>query len=282
MLSHFIKAGRLNRKILVEREIRRAAELIVDSKYAVALTGAGISTPSGIPDFRSPGTGLWERFDPMSVASIFAFNLHPLAFYEWARPFGEALLKAKPNPAHYALAELEEMKLLSAVITQNIDGLHQKAGSKRVLEVHGHIREATCLKCHKVVPLEEEALERFVKRGEVPHCQCGGILKPNVVLFGEELPRRVLLEAWGEAENCDLMLVAGSSLEVAPASEIPLVAKRYGARLIITNYQPTPLDAQAEVVIHGDVAEVLPRMVEECRKALHRRLRGTNEGGGER
>lgn len=251
----------------MEQKIREAAGLILNSEHAVALTGAGISTPSGIPDFRSPGSGLWEKVNPMLVASVFAFRLRPQAFYDWARPLGEKLLKAQPNPAHYALAELEEMGLLKAIITQNIDGLHQEAGSKCVFEVHGHMREATCLKCHKVISLEKSMIKRFVEEGEVPHCQCGGLLKPNVVLFGEELPRRILLEAWGEAENCDLMLVAGSSLEIVPASEIPLVARRYGAKLIIVNYQSTPLDAQAEVVIHGDVAEVLPRMVKECRES---------------
>lgn len=250
----------------MERAIKEASGLIVNSEHAVALTGAGISTPSGIPDFRSPESGLWDKVNPMLVASVFAFRLRYQAFYEWARPLGEKFLKAQPNPAHYALAKLEEMGLLRAVITQNIDGLHQEAGSKSVFEMHGHMREATCLKCHKVIPLEKSVIKCFVDEGEIPHCKCGGLLKPNVVLFGEELPRKILLEAWGEAENCDLMLVAGSSLEVAPASEIPLVAKRYGAKLVIVNNQPTPLDAQAEVVIHRDVAEVLPYMVKECRK----------------
>ncbi len=250
----------------IQRQIERAAALIAGSEYTVALTGAGISTPSGIPDFRSPGSGLWEKVNPMLVASFLTFRLRPHAFYEWARPLAERLLRAEPNPAHRALAELEEMGLLKAVITQNIDGLHQRAGSRRVLELHGHLREATCLKCRQVVPTQG-MIERFLDTGQVPRCQCGGVLKPNVVLFGEPLPRRALLEAWGEAERCDLMLVVGSSLEVAPASEIPLVALRYGARLIIVNYQTTHLDHLAEVVIHEDVAQVLPRIVEACRRS---------------
>ena len=250
----------------IQRQIERAAALIAGSEYAVALTGAGISTPSGIPDFRSPGSGLWEKANPMLVASFLAFRLRPHAFYEWARPLAEQLLKAEPNPAHRALAELEEMGLLKAIITQNIDGLHQRAGSGRVLELHGHMREATCLKCHKVVPTQG-MIEKFLETGEIPRCQCGGVLKPNVVLFGERLPRRALLEAWGEAERCDLMLVAGSSLEVAPASEIPLVALRYGARLIIVNYQTTHLDHLADVVIHQDVAQVLPQIAAACRRS---------------
>jgi len=247
-----------------QREIEQAAALIVNSNYVVALTGAGISTPSGIPDFRSPGSGLWERFNPMLIASSFSFHLQPQAFYEWARPLARKLLEAKPNPAHRALAELEGMGLLKAVITQNIDNLHQRAGSKRVLELHGNMRQATCLKCRKVVSTQG-MIERFLEEGEVPNCQCGGLLKPNVVLIGEPLPKWVLLEAWGEAERCDLMLVVGSSLEIAPASEIPFVALRCGAKSIVVNYQPTPLDSQADVVIHEDVAEVLPQIIGECR-----------------
>ena len=247
-----------------QQQIERAAALIANSKYVVALTGAGISTPSGIPDFRSPGSGLWEKANLMLVASSFSFRLQPQAFYEWARPLARKLLEAKPNPAHRALAELEEMGLLKAVITQNIDDLHQKAGSKRVLELHGNMRQATCLKCRKIVSTQG-MIERFLEEGEVPNCQCGGLLKPNVVLIGEPLPRWVLLEAWGEAERCDLMLVVGSSLEIAPASEIPFVALRCGAKSIVVNYQPTPLDSQADAVIHQDVAEVLPQIIGKCR-----------------
>ncbi len=250
-----------------QRQIERAAALIANSKYIVALTGAGISTPSGIPDFRSPGSGLWERVNPLLVASAFSFRLQPQAFYEWARPLARKLLEAKPNPAHRALAELEEMGLLKAVITQNIDDLHQKAGSKRVLELHGNMRQATCLKCHQVVSTQG-LMERFLGEGELPYCSCGGLLRPNVVLIGEPLPRWVLLEAWGEAERCDLMMVVGSSLEIAPAAEIPFVASRHGAKAIVVNYQPTPLDSQADVVIHEDVAEVLPQIFREVGKLV--------------
>ena len=243
-----------------QRQIEQAAALIVNSKYIVALTGAGISTPSGIPDFRSPGSGLWEKANPLLIASSFSFRLQPQLFYEWARPLAKKLLKAEPNPAHRALAELEEMGLLKTVITQNIDDLHHKAGSKHILELHGSMRQATCLKCRRVVSTQG-MMERFLEEGEMPYCSCGGLLRPNVVLIGEQLPKWVLLEAWGEAERCDLMLVAGSSLEIAPASEVPFVALRCGARAIVVNYQPSPLDSQAEVVIHEDVAEVLPQIV---------------------
>ena len=243
-----------------QRQIEQAAALIVNSKYIVALTGAGISTPSGIPDFRSPGSGLWEKANPLLIASSFSFRLQPQLFYEWARPLAKKLLEAEPNPAHRALAELEEMGLLKTVITQNIDDLHHKAGSKHILELHGSMRQATCLKCRRVVSTQG-MMERFLEEGEMPYCSCGGLLRPNVVLIGEQLPKWVLLEAWGEAERCDLMLVAGSSLEIAPASEVPFVALRCGARAIVVNYQPSPLDSQAEVVIHEDVAEVLPQIV---------------------
>jgi NAD-dependent deacetylase len=245
-----------------QRQIEQAAALIINSKHAVALTGAGISTPSGIPDFRSPGSGLWEKVNPLLVASSFSFRLQPQAFYEWARPLARRLLAAEPNPAHHALAGLEEIGLLKAIITQNIDDLHQKAGSRRVLELHGNMRQVTCLKCHKVVSAQG-MMEQFIEGGEVPNCSCGGLLKPNVVLIGEQLPRWVLLEAWGEAERCDLMLVVGSSLEIVPAAEIPFVAGRHGAKAIVVNYQPTPLDSQSDVVIHEDVAEVLPQIVEQ-------------------
>ncbi|MGQ9626950.1 MAG: SIR2 family NAD-dependent protein deacylase [Anaerolineae bacterium] len=245
----------------MEDEIHRAATLLAGAKHAVALTGAGISTPSGIPDFRSPTSGLWSRANPMLMGSIWGFRLRPQAFYDWVRPLVIAFLEAKPNPAHLALARLEEMGILKAVITQNIDNLHQKAGSGRILELHGHLREATCLRCHKVVPAGG-LIEKFLADGLIPRCECGGVMKPNIVFFGELLPFDVLAEAQEEARRCDLMLVAGSSLEVAPASEIPFIAWRHGAHLIIVNYQPTPLDGRADFVFHEDVAQVLPRLVE--------------------
>ena len=244
----------------METEIRRAAELIRAAKHMVAFTGAGHSTASGIPDFRSPGSGLWEKTNPMLVASIWAFRLNPQHFYDWIRPMAEIMLTASPNAAHKALAEMEARGLLQVVITQNIDNLHQRAGNRHVLELHGHMREATCVRCYQIVPVDA-AFEQDVRAGKVPHCHCGGVYKPNVILFGEQLPVRVLNEALAEARRCDLMLIAGSSLEVTPASEIPLIAAESGARTIIVNLQPTDFDGRADVVIHGDVAEVLPRIV---------------------
>ncbi|MFQ6015170.1 MAG: NAD-dependent protein deacylase [Anaerolineae bacterium] len=251
--------------MIPDPRIRQAADLTRHAEYAVALTGAGISTPSGIPDFRSPDTGLWVRFDPMEVASIWAFRQNPEKFYEMMRPLAKTMLEAEPNPAHYALAELEEMGLLHAIITQNVDDLHQRAGSKRVLEVHGNMRQATCLGCHRTVP-GQTLIEQLIEEGKVPRCaQCGGVLKPNVIFFGELLPVDVLMEAEQEARKCDLMLVAGSYLEVIPAADLPRQALRHGAKLIIVNYQPTGLDHRAEVVIHEDLAQILPCITELCR-----------------
>lgn len=256
----------------LEEKIERAAKLIRQSRHMVAFTGAGHSTPSGIPDFRSPDSGFWEKHNPMLVASIWAFRLNPKTFYEWIRPMADTLLNASPNPAHIALAELEELGYLRAVITQNIDNLHQRAGSRRVLELHGHLREATCVRCYKKVPVEP-AVERIVRKGKIPHCECGGVLKPDVILFGEQLPIRVLNQAMAEARNCDLILVAGSSLRVAPAADIPFLAVDGGAKAIIVNFQPTGFDPRADVVIHGDVAEVLPRFVKAVSLAQDERRR---------
>jgi NAD-dependent deacetylase len=244
-----------------EEKIEQAAELIRRARHMVAFTGAGHSTGSGIPDFRSPGSGLWEKANPMLVASIWAFRLNPKSFYDWIRPLAMTMLTAPPNPAHYALARLEEAGILKTIITQNIDNLHQRAGSRRVLELHGHMRQATCIRCYTEVPIDP-AFEKMILEGKVPYCQCGGVFKPNVILFGEQLPIRVFNQAMEEARRADLILVAGSSLEVTPAADIPFVAVESGASAIIVNLQPTNFDARANAVIHGDVADILPRLVE--------------------
>jgi NAD-dependent deacetylase len=241
--------------------VQRAAALLREARCAVALSGAGISVPSGIPDFRSPGSGLWERSDPFTVASLESFRRHPEAFYNWIRPLARTILQAQPNAAHATLAELEATQRLEAVITQNIDGLHQRAGSRRVYELHGHIRQATCLRCHKVVSTDE-MIPLFVEKGEIPRCACGGVFKPNVVLFGEMLPEHEWNTAVELVERCNVLLVVGSSLEVSPAADLSLYATSHGAHLVIVNLAPTPLDRLAEVVIHQDVAVVLPRIGE--------------------
>lgn len=244
----------------LNQQIQQAAALISEAQNIVALTGAGISTPSGIPDFRSPDSGVWENANPMVVASIYGFRQNPQRFYNWIRPLADLLFEAEPNPAHRALAQLEQRGKLKAVVTQNIDNLHQKAGSKVVHELHGHIREFTCLKCQEVQDAAA-IIDKFMEDGQTPKHHCGGVLKPNAMLFGEELPMQKFVSAQLALEQADLVIVTGSSLEVAPAADLPTAALRNGAKLIIINYQPTYLDPKADVVISGNVAEVLPRIL---------------------
>jgi NAD-dependent protein deacetylase/lipoamidase len=241
-------------------EIDRAAAILSRARRIVALTGAGISTPSGIPDFRS-GDGLWAIEDPMAVASLCGFRADPRRFYNWFRPLLDQILAAKPNPAHAALAQLERGGQLRAIVTQNIDGLHQQAGSREVYELHGHMRSATCLSCERQAPAEP--LLKRVRHGEIPRCGCGGLFKPDVVLFDELLPRGLYWLALHALETCDVLLVAGTSLEVAPVCEMPLSALKNGARLIIVNRGQTYLDERADVVLHEDVASALPAIVEQ-------------------
>jgi len=247
----------------MEERLAYAAQLLKTARHAVALTGAGISTPSGIPDFRSPGAGLWEKDDPMEVASIYVLRRDPARFYQWVRPLVSLLRHAQPNPAHVALAQLEAAGLLQAVITQNIDSLHQRAGSRVVLELHGHLRTVTCLNCYRRAPAE--GLEEIVERGEVPRCSyCGGVVKPDAILFGEQLPEEVFIAAMEHARRADLMLVVGSSLMVLPAAKLPAITHASGGKLLIFNLQPTYADAFAAAVFHADVVETLPKLVQLC------------------
>ncbi|MDX1413126.1 MAG: NAD-dependent deacylase [Candidatus Promineifilaceae bacterium] len=240
--------------------IDQAVLYLQESYRAVALTGAGISTPSGIPDFRSPGSGMWEQHDLLSVANIEAFKRRPQDFYEWIHPLARLVQEAAPNPAHFALKDLENYGPLEAIITQNIDMLHHQAGSQNIYEVHGHLREATCMGCGYVTDVRRIWSE-FVSSAEIPHCEfCHDVLKPNITLFGEVPPWPVLQAAETWAATCDLLLVAGSSLEVLPVADLPLLAKQNDARLIVVNYMATYIDERADVVIHGDVAEVLPQL----------------------
>ena len=189
-----------------------AADLFRQSKHAVVLTGAGLSTPSGIPDFRSTGTGLWSSDEPMEVASLNTFRTRPEKFFQWFRPLANQIYSAQPNAAHIALAKLEQAGRISSIITQNIDVLHQKAGSKTVIEMHGTMKTLTCTQCYHQVDAALH-LAPFVEKGELPHCpKCGQILKPDVILFGEQLPQAAWFKAQREARQCDLMLIAGSSL----------------------------------------------------------------------
>jgi len=238
--------------------IAHAAEIMHGACRVVALTGAGISRPSGIPDFRSQG-GLWTRDDPLEVASLAGFRADPHRFYSWVRPLLDTIDAAVPNPAHLGLAQLESAGRLTAVITQNIDGLHQRAGSREVYELHGHIRSVTCLDCEHQAPAGP--LLDQVRRGRIPRCVCGGLFKPDVVLFDELLPRGLFWLAQRAIEISDVVLVAGTALEVAPVCELPLAALRRGARLIIVNQSATYLDDRADVVLREDVAEALPAIV---------------------
>lgn len=247
---------------MLENSIARVADLLRHSRQAVAFTGAGISTPSGIPDFRSPHSGLWEKVDPVAVASIYGFRQNPQAFYNWIYPLAEIMLNAHPNPAHHALAQLERINSLHGIITQNIDMLHTRAGSKVIFELHGHLREATCVHCFRVF-IAEPIIRQFLADRMVPRCpDCGGVIKPNVILYGEQLPFKQLLSAQEASRKADLMLVIGSSLEVAPASDLPILTLRGGGKLVIINLEPTHLDSQAEIVIQGNAADVLPSLIQ--------------------
>lgn len=246
--------------------IERASEMITAARYIVAFTGAGISTPSGIPDFRGEKDGLWQRYDPMQVASRSAFFKTPDLFFDWFRPLFLTSWKARPNPAHVSLASLEKLGCLGSVITQNIDGLHQKAGSSHVLELHGTVLSFTCIRCRNQNSAEN-VFSQFESGNTIPYCSlCTGILKPDVVLFEEGLPQDVWKKAESEAGKADLMLVIGSSLEVYPANSIPQTALRHGCKLIINNLSTTPMDEMASLRIPMDAAEFLPRLIENTRK----------------
>lgn len=241
-------------------EIEKLADLIKSSTSAVALTGAGISVPSGIPDFRSPGTGMWENVDPMEVANIEVFRRDPKRFWSFYRPRFNMLEDKLPNAAHVALAELESRELLKGVITQNIDRLHRKAGSKKVVEVHGTVETSSCLDCGASYRLE--AVESLFDDSDVAWCtKCSGPVKPDVVLFGEMLPEEAIFEAQQLALNADLMLCIGSSLVVQPVASLPSMTLRSGGKLAIITKGETPYDSDAEVRIDGDVADDMKAVI---------------------
>jgi NAD-dependent deacetylase len=235
--------------------IDRLAELMERHRPAVVLTGAGISTESGIPDFRSPGTGLWNYIDPMEDLSAETLRARPAHFWRCFRALRGSGLKAEPNRGHLALARLEKSGHVRLVITQNIDGLHHKAGSRRVLEIHGHLRTARCQSCGQRQPLIE-ALEQLSSR-EIPECGCGGHLRPDVVLFGDPMPP-AFEEAWRKAAGSRLLLVVGSSLTVWPAASLAELTPH----LAVINRDPTPADVHADVVIRGSAGEILSALAE--------------------
>jgi NAD-dependent deacetylase len=232
------------------------AALIRDADSVVALTGAGISVPSGIPDFRSPGTGLWENVDPMEVAHIDAFHRDTKRFWSFYRPRFADLDGKLPNGAHDALAELEARGRLDAIVTQNIDRLHTKAGSERVIEVHGSIATSSCTTCRSSYPLENVG-ELFDEDGVATCACCMGKVKPDVVLFGELLPEAAMAEAQELCAAADLILCVGSSLEVYPVAGLPQLTLGSGGRLAIVTQGPTPYDGEATIKLDGDVVDEL-------------------------
>jgi NAD-dependent deacetylase len=241
-------------------EIERARKLVVSSKKIVALTGAGISVDSGIPDFRSEG-GLWQRYDPHEYATIESFNRNPIKFWTMGRELAETILQAEPNSAHRGLTKLESDKKLIGIITQNIDNLHQTAGSKRIVELHGNYLRAHCLQCGKEY-VGEEVHQRVVNGEIPPKCDsCKGVLKSEAVLFGEPLPEKAMGEAIALCREADLMIVIGSSLTIYPAAYLPQLAKNSGAKIILVNLEGTNRNNVADIVIKGRATEVIPKLV---------------------
>ncbi|AEA13020.1 NAD-dependent deacetylase [Thermoproteus uzoniensis 768-20] len=242
--------------------MEEVARALANSRFAVAFTGAGISAESGVPTFRGPG-GLWERYRPEDLATPEAFWKDPVLVWRWYRWRQELIYNAAPNPAHLALAELESLGVLKAVITQNVDGLHKRAGSRRVVELHGNIWRARCTSCGRELPIEKPVDEI------PPRCpHCGGLLRPAVVWFGEPLPRDAWEEALLLASSADFMLVVGTSGVVYPAAYIPRIAKRNGAVVAVVDPGETALDDIADFKIRGRAAEILPRLAAEVRRCL--------------
>lgn len=236
----------------------RLAELVRGARSVVALTGAGISVPSGIPDFRTPQTGLWEKVDPMEVAHIDAFRSDPVRFWSFYGQRFATLEDKQPNGAHRALAALEAGGVLDAVITQNIDMLHRKAGTRELIEVHGSIASCSCLACGHSAALELVRARLRAAADGVPRCErCDEPVKPDVVLFGELLPERALARARELCARADVLLCIGSSLEVHPVAGLPLLTRDAGGAVAIVTQGPTPLDAIAGVRLRGDVVDEL-------------------------
>jgi NAD-dependent deacetylase len=260
-------AGPLARTTLVRvpaatsDRVAQLASMIREAGSVVALTGAGISVPSGIPDFRSPGSGLWENVDPMEVAHIDAWRADPERFWHFYGDRFAALDGKEPNGAHRALVELERRGLLDAVVTQNIDRLHRRAGTRELIEVHGTIDTSSCLDCGARYPLEDVRRRLHDSPISVPGCDCGRPLKPDVVLFGEWLPEGALERAYGLAAGADVLLCVGSSLEVHPIAQLPGTTRQAGGAIAIVTQGPTPWDARAAVKLDGDVVSELEALV---------------------
>ena len=242
-----------------DASLREARAVLKSGQRILAFTGAGVSTPSGIPDFRSPG-GVWSRFQPVTIQEFMVSDLGRLRYWEMRRLMWPGFVRARPNVVHAALARLEEEGRLLAVVTQNIDGLHQMAGSRKVVELHGTNRRVECMSCHRqddMAPVQQQ-----LKEGEVPRCVgCGGWLKAATISFGQALKPEVLREAFALAASCDVLLALGSSLVVHPAAALPEAAVSAGAKLVLVNRDATPLDHLAAVLIHGPLEEAVPSIL---------------------
>jgi len=258
-------------KIINEGKIRKSAELLLNSKCAIALTGAGVSTESGIPDFRGDD-GIWEKYKPEIYAQINNFIKDPSKFWQMAEKIAPTLFSAEPNPGHIALAELEHMDILKAIITQNVDELHQKAGAVLVYEVHGNINRFSCLGCRASYEKDHILRKLNTEKARPPTCDiCAAPIKPSVVLFGESLPTFEIYQSKALSQKADVMLIAGSSLMVAPVCDLPLYTLNEGGKVIIINDQPTDLDEKASIIIHHKTGIILPLIVREIKKILSAR-----------
>ncbi|MFH1057338.1 MAG: NAD-dependent deacylase [Pseudomonadota bacterium] len=250
----------------IQSQLREVAALIAGAETVVALTGAGISVDSGIPAFRG-SQGLWDKYDPMDYASIDSFRADPARVWGMLLELDNLVRGALPNPAHAALARLEAVGRLSAVITQNIDGLHQAAGNRSVIEFHGSGRRLRCTSCGRQVGRLELVLDPLP-----PRCGCGGVVKPDVVLFGEPIPERAAMTAFTLASACQVMLVVGTSAVVAPASHLPLLAKGNDAKVVEINLEPTSLSQRvSDYVFHLPAATLLPWLVQAVEDLLAER-----------
>jgi NAD-dependent deacetylase len=241
----------------MDERIKTAARIICQSRSTIALTGAGISVESGIPDFRSPG-GLWERFNPMEYGTIGAFQANPEKVWQMLQEVSDLLASARPNPAHSGLGRLQELGLIHTIITQNVDYLHQEGGATRVIEYHGNAKTLSCLWCNQRYNSDELG-------GQIPpKCSCGKILKPDVVFFGEPIPIRALQESYELASTCKALLILGTSGEVAPANTIPETAKKAGATIIEVNIEPTLLtNYLTDIFLQGKASEMVTELVRE-------------------
>jgi len=246
----------------VREEIRKAAEIICQAPKTVALTGAGISVESGIPDFRSVG-GLWERFDPMEYGTIQAFLANPEKVWMMLHEMSALMKRAQPNPAHKGLARLQKMGKLHNIITQNIDNLHQESGATGVIEFHGNCRTLVCLSCGQRFEAEK------IEDGVTPRCDCGAILKPDVVFFGEQIPSGILPQAYALVSSCHVLLVVGTSAEVTPANTIPYTAKMAKAEIVEINLMPTVLTKSlTDIFLQGKASEIVTELVREVQRIM--------------